>query len=167
MAYCESCGSELTDGVKFCKHCGARAGNLDSDAKGISASEFFEEEPEPDGPEFMSASDFFSDSENGTGEESGMISAEEFFSDEDDDIDSIEDGEVDDSKGLDPNRSYHMRISGRSAELYNDWGQFIRRFNMRTNVIQATTSGEMVTICTDDGYTHIYKWDGTFMRRFH
>ena len=82
-------------------------------------------------------------------------------------IDSIEDGEVDDSKGLDPNRSYHMRISGRSAELYNDWGQFIRRFNMRTNVIQATTSGEMVAICADDGYTHIYKWDGTFMRGRH
>ena len=65
------------------------------------------------------------------------------------------------------NSSYNMRISGRSAEIYNDWGQFIRRFNMRTNVIQDTKSGEMVTICTDDGYTYIYKWDGTFMRRFH
>lgn len=144
MTYCENCGTELTDGVKFCKHCGVRVGNLTDGAKGIDAAQFFEAAPEP---EFMSAS--------------------EFFSDEDEDIADIEDGEVDDSKGLDPNRSYHMRICGCSAELYNDWGQFIRRFNMRTNVIQATTSGEMVTICTDDGYTHIYKWDGTFMRRFH
>ena len=166
MAYCESCGSELTDGVKFCKHCGARVGNLDSDSKEISTSEFFgEETPQPEEPEFMSAEEFFS--ADRAGDEGSMMSAEEFFSDEDDDIDSIEDGEVDDSKGLDPNRSYHMRISGQSAELYNDWGQFIRRFNMRTNVVQATTSGEFVTICTDDGYTHIYKWDGTFMRRFH
>ncbi len=144
MTYCENCGTELTDGVKFCKRCGVRVGNLADDAKGVGAAQFFGATPEP---EYMSAS--------------------EFFSDEDDDIADIEDGEVDDSKGLDPNRSYHMRICGCSAELYNDWGQFIRRFNMRTNVIQATTSGEMVTICTDDGYTHIYKWDGTFMRRFH
>ena len=57
MAYCESCGSELTDGVKFCKHCGARVGNLDSDSKGISASEFFEEAPEPDGPERLDEAD--------------------------------------------------------------------------------------------------------------
>ena len=65
------------------------------------------------------------------------------------------------------NSSYNMRISGRSAEIYNDWGQFIRRFNMRTNVIQVTTSVGLVTIVTDDGYTNICKWDGTFMRRFH
>lgn len=167
MAYCENCGTELTDGVKFCKHCGARVGNPTTEAKGVTAEEFFVEAPEPEEPEFMSASDFFIESENETGEESEMMSAEEFFSDEDDDIDSIEDGDVDDSKGLDPNRSYHMQIEGRSAILYNDWGQQIRRYNMRTNVIQATTSGELVTICTDDGYTHIYKWDGTFMRRFH
>ena len=148
MAYCENCGTELTDGVKFCKHCGVRVGASADGAKGISPVEFFSDEvPRPEEPEFMSAEDFLSGA--------------------DDDIDNVEDGEIDDSKGLDPNRSYHMRFSGRSAELYNDWGQLIRRYNMRTNVIQATTSGELVTICTDDGYTHIYKWDGTFMRRFH
>ena len=167
MVYCENCGTELTDGVKFCKHCGVRVGDSADGAKGISAAEFFSEEaPQPEAPEFMSAEEFFSDDR--AGDEGPMMSAEEFLSDEDDDdIADIEDGELDDSKGLDPNRSYHMRISGCSAELYNDLGQFIRRFNMRTNVIQATTSGELVTICTDDGYTHIYRWDGVFMRRFH
>ena len=145
MAYCESCSAELTDGVKFCKHCGARVGDLSDGAKEILFSD--DETPEPQEPEFMSA--------------------EGFFNDENEDEADIEDGEVDDSKGLDPNRSYHMTMSGRSAELYNDWGQLIRRYNMRTNVVQATTSGEMVTICTDDGYTHVYKWDGTFVRRFH
>ena len=147
MAYCENCGTELTDGVKFCKHCGVRVGNPVVGSKGVDAAQFFGIAPEPEEPEFMSAS--------------------EFFSDEDGDIADIEDGEIDDSKGLDPNRSYYMQIEGCSATLYNDWGQYIRRFNMRTNVIQATTSGEMVTICTDDGYTHIYRWDGVFMRRFH
>ena len=167
MAYCESCGAELTDGVKFCKYCGARVGSLSDAAKGVAAEEFFEEAPGPQEPEFISASEFFGENESGTDEGIGMMSAEEFFSDENEDEIDIEDGEFDDSKGLDPNRSYHMQFSGRSAELYNDWGQLIRRYNMRTNVIQATTTGELVTICTDDGYTHIYRWDGVFIRRFH
>ena len=163
MAYCESCGAELTDGVKFCKHCGARVGDLSDGAKEIQF--LGDEAPEPQEPEFMSAEEFFGGNDNSNDDE--FVAAEEFFNDENEDEADIEDGELDDSKGLDPNRSYHMRFSGRSAELYNDWGQLIRRYNMRTNVIQATTSGELVTICTDDGYTHIYKWDGTFMRRFH
>lgn len=128
MLYCENCGTELTEGVKFCKHCGVRVG--------------------------------------GSINESKALSVEQFFTDEVDDMADVEDGEIDDAKGLDPNRSYHMQISGRTAGLYNDWGQLIRRFSMRTNVVQATTSGEMVTICTDDGYTHIYKWDGALVRRF-
>lgn len=138
MVYCESCGAELSEGVKFCKYCGARIDDSAAGAKELTADRFFDE--------------------------TEHITAEEFFSDDDDAF--VEDGEIDDSKGLDPNRSYHMRFSGRVAELYNDWGQIIRRYSMRTNVVQATTSGEMVTICTDDGYTHIYRWDGSLVRRF-
>jgi len=163
MAYCESCGAELTDGVKFCKHCGARVGDLSDGAKGIQL--LGDETPEPQEPEFMSAEEFFSGNDNTN--DDGYVAAEEFFSDENEDEAEIEEGDLDGSKGLDPNRSYHMRICGCSAELYNDWGQFIRRFNMRTNVIQATISGELVTICTADGYTHIYSWEGMFIRRFH
>ena len=144
MAYCQECGAEISDGVNFCKHCGARQGYLAEAPKGIGVSEFF------------------ADDESNVGEE--CADAETFF---DDGVPDVEDGEVDCEKGLDPNRSYVMRFGGRSAELYNDWGQLIRRFNMRTNVIQATTTGETVAIVTDDGWTHLYRWDGQLIRRFH
>ena len=144
MQFCSECGGELSDGVKFCKHCGARVGDL---ADGPVEPKFFT-------------------SDAGADEE--MVPASEFFKDsEDEDLAIIEDGEVDESKGLDPNRSYHMTINGRQAELRDDHGQFIRRFNMSRNITQATTSGEFVTICTSDGWTHVYRWNGEFMRRFH
>ena len=61
MAYCENCGTELTDGVKFCKHCGVRVGNLGDGAKDIDEAQFLGATPEP---EFMSASEFFSDEDD-------------------------------------------------------------------------------------------------------
>lgn len=146
MQFCSECGGELNDGVKFCKHCGARVGDL---ADGPVEPKFFM----PDGD---------------TSSEEEMIPASEFFADaSEDDFAEIEDGEVDDSKGLDPNRTYHMTFSGQRADLYDDHAQLIRRFNMRRNVVQATTSGEFCSICTDDGWTHVYRWTGEFMRRFH
>ena len=69
------------------------------------------------------------------------------------------------AKDLDLSRGYYMTIDGRVATMYMDNGQMIRRFTMRANVIQATTTGEMVTILTDDGYTTLFKWTGQMIRR--
>lgn len=69
------------------------------------------------------------------------------------------------TKDLDLSRGYYMTIDGRVATMYMDNGQMIRRFTMRANVIQATTTGEMVTILTDDGYTTLFKWTGQMIRR--
>lgn len=119
---CNQCGGMLSDGVKFCKHCGARQQNSGLSCKAM-----------------LNAANAFGNS--GTG---GALA----------------------SKGLDPNRSYVMRFNGRFAELYSDVGQQIRVFNMRLNIVQATTTGETVTIVTEDGYTHLYRWDGTLLRTF-
>lgn len=167
--YCQECGGELRDGVKFCKYCGARVDGLTSPSDGsksfsqsndgveemVPASSIFFDGP--DEPEMISAAEFFGTNDSAEGDDIDEI----------DDDAEIEDGEVDDSKGLDPNRTYVMRFSGRSAELYNDWGQLIRRFNMRSYVTQATTNGETVTICTADGWTYLYYWTGQLIRRFH
>lgn len=70
-----------------------------------------------------------------------------------------------DDKGLDLTRAYYMTIDGHRATMRMDDGRLIRQFTMRTNVIQATTSGEYVTIITEDGYTHLYTWEGRLVRR--
>ena len=139
MAYCQECGAELSDGVKFCKYCGARQEYLANAPKGFP-------------------SDCFSQAEDEFAEGSDEAASFDF---------EIEDGEVDECKGLDPNRTYHMCFSGRRAEMYDDHGQFIRSFSMSADITQATTTGETVTICTADGATTIFSWTGAFIRRIH
>ena len=156
MAYCEQCGNQLGEGVKFCTNCGAPvphdvAGESSEDE--IDAAAFFDDEDEEEKNEDESEREneaFFVDDDD----------------EEDDGVEDIEDGDEDIcSKDLDLTRGYYMTIDGRSASMYMDNGQFIRTFRMRANVLQATTSGETVTIVTDDGYTTMFYWTGQLIRR--
>lgn len=68
-------------------------------------------------------------------------------------------------KGLEPGHTYYMSFSGRTAILYKDNGIMVRRFNANANIVQASISGDNVTIVTDDGYALLYYWDGRLIRR--
>jgi len=106
--------------------------------------------------------------ENGKRTEIDIYDYEDVEDEEDDEDldDEVEDGDKElDGKDLDPNRGYYMTVDGRNATMYMDNGQIIRRFHMHANVIQATTSGQTVTILTDDGYTTLYSWTGQLIRR--
>ena len=162
MAYCEQCGNQLDEGVKFCTNCGAPVSQDaadESSADEIDAAAFFADDGEEENDEDESEREneaFFADDDDD----------DEDDDDDDDGVEDIEDGDEDIcSKDLDLTRGYYMTIDGRSASMYMDNGQIVRTFRMRANVLQATTSGETVTIVTDDGYTTMFYWTGQLIRR--
>ena len=154
MAYCEQCGKQLDEGVKFCTNCGTPVSHdLDDESS----------EDEIDAAAFFADDD---DEEEESDDDESEREMEAFFADDDDGVEDIEDGDEDIcSKDLDLTRGYYMTIDGRSASMYMDNGQIVRTFRMRANVLQATTSGETVTIVTDDGYTTMFYWTGQLIRR--
>jgi hypothetical protein len=64
---------------------------------------------------------------------------------------------------------YYATFSGKRVDLYNYNKQLIRRFNMKADVVTANVSGAgrdaIVAIVMKDGKMHLYKSDGTLIRR--
>ena len=136
MAFCIQCGQALRAGVKFCELCGAPVECDDADDIEV-CDEFFAADDE-----------------------------EEEDADEDEAVEEVEDGDDEIvSKDFDASHGYYMTFEGRNATLYRDDGVMVRRFRMHSDILQATTTGETVSIVTSDGYATIFSWTGQLIRR--
>lgn len=136
MAFCIQCGHELHAGVKFCEVCGAQVECEDEDDILEACNEFFADDEEEEDV------------------------------DEDEAVEEVEDGDDEiDTKDFDASHGYYMSFEGRNATLYRDDGVMVRRFRMHSDILQATTTGETVSIVTSDGYATIFSWTGQLIRR--
>lgn len=69
---------------------------------------------------------------------------------------------------LDKYHTYYATFSGKKVDLYNYNKQLIRRFNMKTDVVNAQVTGagkdSIVAIVCKDGKNYLYKSNGQLMR---
>ncbi len=70
---------------------------------------------------------------------------------------------------IDKSNSYYATFSGKRVDLYNFYKQLIRRFNMKSDVVNAQVSGSgkdaYVAIVCKDGHNYLYKSNGQLVRQ--
>ena len=64
---------------------------------------------------------------------------------------------------------YYATFSGKRVDLYNYNKQLLRRYNMKSDVVNAQVSGSgkeaYVAIVTKDGKNYLYKSNGQLVRQ--
>lgn len=65
--------------------------------------------------------------------------------------------------------NYFVQFKKKKVDLYNQYKQIIRRFNMKADVVNAQISGAgqdcYVAITMNNGKTELYKSNGQLVRR--
>lgn len=59
----------------------------------------------------------------------------------------------------------YVTFKGRMVKVYDAIGQEIRRFSVRADVVQATVSGDVVSVVCSNGYTYLYRTTGEMFRQ--
>lgn len=65
--------------------------------------------------------------------------------------------------------TYYTTFKNKKVDLYNEYKQLIRRFNMKANVVNAQVQGSdkecYVAITMSNGKTELYKSNGQLVRK--